>query len=329
MAMADGVARWVECAMLDWVCSVTGARAASRVERVQSLWGGYGEIVRVALEGAEVRSVIVKQVTPPPSARMSAPERRSHERKLRSYRVEAAFYRAHAPRSEARVPHCHAAEAVEGGFRFVLEDLDAAGFDARHRRGAETEIDRCLAWLAAFHASFMGEAPSELWPVGTYWHLETRPDERASMPRGALEQAADAIDRALTAAQHQTLVHGDAKPANFCFGQRGVAAVDFQYVGAGCGMKDVVYLASCIDARRLHERMPRMLDHYFAQLRGCLRPRLASGAIDAIEAEWRALVPLAWADFERFLCGWAPGHRPSGYGEAMCRAALEAIAANR
>ena len=60
------------------------------------------------------------------------------------------------------------------------------------------------------------------------------------------EPEAPELDRRLRAARFQTLVHGDAKPANFCFDARrgAVAAVDFQYVGGGCGMKDVAYLLS-------------------------------------------------------------------------------------
>src|SRR5690606_28569084 len=115
---------------------------------------------------------------------------------------------------------------------------DASGFGGRRQQLTDTEITACLRWLAAFHALFMHEAPVGLWEVGTYWHLATRPDERAAMQDLELRHAADAIDRTLNSASHQTIVHGDAKVANFCFASdRGaVAAVDFQYVGASAGV---------------------------------------------------------------------------------------------
>ena len=105
-----------------------------------------------------------------------------------------------------------------------------------------------------------------------------------------LRDAAPSLDAALHAARFQTLIHGDAKPANFCFGPDGVAAVDFQYVGGGPGIKDVAYLlwgAPDADAA---------LEVYFDALR-------AAGAGDA-EPEWRSLYPTAVRDFERFLDGW-------------------------
>jgi hypothetical protein len=43
----------------------------------------------------------------------------------------------------------------------VLEDLDAAGFGERRRRVSETEVRACLDWLAAFHATFLGQAARE------------------------------------------------------------------------------------------------------------------------------------------------------------------------
>ena len=69
------------------------------------------------------------------------------------------------------------------------------------------------------------------------------------MQNADLKKAAQGIDKRLQSARFQTLVHGDAKLANFCFSDVGqVAAVDFQYVGKGCGMKDVAYfISSCFN----------------------------------------------------------------------------------
>jgi thiamine kinase-like enzyme len=101
-------------------------------------------------------------------------------------------------------------------------------------------------------------------------------------------------------------VHGDAKVANFCFGKNDVAAVDFQYVGGGCGIKDVAYfLSSCLTDGECEAQAPQHLDTYFAFLRSHLGDDVDK---DAVVNEWRGLYPAAWADFHRFLAGWAPSH---------------------
>ncbi len=297
------------------VLGVTGADAVQRVELVQSLWSGYGEILRVSLQGGGARSVVVKHVSPPNAANHPRGWNtdRSRERKLRSYEVEAHWYSdwAGACDDSCRVPQCLALEARDDGWVMVLEDLDAEGFPLRKQRLSEADISACLSWLANFHAEFMCEEPEGLWPVGTYWHLETRPDEWDAMPDSPLKAAAAALDARLNRARYKTLVHGDAKVANFCFAAQGaeVAAVDFQYVGGGCGMKDVAYfLGSCLDEDQLEKQEMALLDEYFAHLREALDARISLVDTDELEAEWRELFPIAWTDFYRFLEGWMPGH---------------------
>ncbi len=296
---------------LSRIAAVTGASEAVRGEHIQSLWSGYGEVVRYELYGAELGSVVVKHVSPPKGSG------RSHDRKLRSYEVEQAWYRDWSSRclGACRVPRCLFVERERGEWLFVFEDLDAAGFAGRSHYLSDRQLNACLRWLAAFHATFVGERPRGLWKTGTYWHLRTRPDEHKSMPRGPLRDAAAAIDKRLSAARFTTLVHGDAKPANFCFSADGgrVAAVDFQYVGGGCGMKDVAYLLSGEDGGATR----RGLDIYFRALREAL-----PADADAIETEWRALYPWAWADFHRFLAGWAPDWRIGKHGQSMTRKVL-------
>jgi len=283
-------------AWITLVRGATGARAISACTRVQSLWGGYGELVRVTLEGAEVPSVVVKHARPPRDATPSV----SDARKRRSYEVEGNFYRtfAAAAPARARVPALLASHREDDAWVLVLEDLDAAGFAGRRSAPRGEALEACLRWLASFHAAFLGEAPVGLWAEGTYWHLATRREELTRTTDPRLRARAPTLDHALATARHRTFVHGDAKPANFCFSGDGrrVAAVDFQYVGGGVGVRDVAYL--------LHgehqETQEAALTTYFAALAPSLPPTLA----DAVEAEWRALYPVAVEDFERFLSGW-------------------------
>jgi hypothetical protein len=312
----------------------TGANAVKLGDRVQPLWGGYGELRRAAIRHADsTQAVIVKHVTPPPERSLSAsPEKlRSHRRKLRSYAVELAFYRGFAAQcpEACRVPALLCGEAAQDRFLFVLEDLDAAGFAIRRTRVSETELAACLDWLAAFHDRFLSTAPEGLWKVGTYWHLATRSDELAALPEGELRSAAPRIDQQLNRARFQTLVHGDAKLENFCFSAgQAVAAVDFQYVGGGVGVKDLVYfLGSCLHPRECEAAVPRYLDLYFAALRAHLTHpgvrQLDSAAASELEREWRELFVWAWADFYRFLLGWAPGYAAGDdYSEKLTRELL-------
>ncbi|MEJ7602296.1 MAG: phosphotransferase [Kofleriaceae bacterium] len=282
--------------MLDWIADLMGARRARRGARIQSLWRGYGELFRVELDGGSVPTAIVKWVRPPATA-----DSVSDARKRRSYEVEGTFYRDCAARTDdtCRVARLYGSRTVGDERMFVIEDLDAAGFPIRHHDAGPTGLAACLRWLAAFHARFLADPCDGLWPEGTYWHLATRKSELTVIEDTALRGLAPALDARLAAARFQTLLHGDPKEANFCFARddQRVAAVDFQYAGRGCAMKDVAYL--------LHGRADddeRELAFYFAQLRAA-QP---AADLDALEAEWRELYPIARLDFCRFLAGWHP-----------------------
>ena len=313
--------------------AATGARAVVGQEAVQQLWSGYGQIVRCRLDGGGPVSVIVKHVRWPQGTNHPRGwnTERSHQRKVRSYQVETVWYERYAGRCDARcrVPKCLAVEGGDEEVFVVLEDLDAAGFDQRHHELHDAEMSACLRWLAHFHATFMGVSPEGLWPVGTYWHLDTRPDELEALDDAALRAAASQIDRTLRDSPFLTLVHGDAKVANFCFTPDGrdVAAVDFQYVGGGCGMKDVAYfISSCLDEDECEARETALLDRYFGFLRDALAERRPGLDFAALERDWRALYPVAWTDFYRFLKGWSPGHwKIHRYSERLAREVLASL----
>ena len=289
----------------------------SQRELIQGLWGGYGTLSRYYLNSDHSKTVIVKEIKFPAHKNNQHPRgwntEKSHLRKKKSYKVEWEWYRKFANHCSGacRVPKCYEAIENDTEQKLVLEDLDASGFPKRKEELNLKELNVCLKWLADFHATFMGTKPIGLWEVGTYWHLDTRPDEFEKMEAGWLKENASKIDAKLSEAQFQTLVHGDAKVANFCFSEdmQNVAAVDFQYVGGGCGMKDVIYLmSSCLSANdcKIHEEA--ILDTYFELLKSALHIQNKKIDFKALENEWRRLYYFAWADFYRFLKGWAPNH---------------------
>ncbi|MFP4165492.1 MAG: phosphotransferase [Chitinispirillaceae bacterium] len=313
-----------ESQLRDTILNAADASGFEGKERIQSLWDGYGEILRVGLEGSPHPSVIVKHIRWPDRKKSRSSER-SHQRKVRSYQVEMNWYEKYSSRCTelCRVPRFLGRKVLKGEVLFVLEDLDRAGYSGRKNRASMSDARVCLEWLAGFHARFMGERPEGLWKTGTYWHLATRPDELKRLEDTALRNAASAIDRKLKSSPFQTFVHGDAKLANFCFSRdgRNAAAVDFQYVGGGCGMKDVAYLAgSCFDEHGAQRMEKEILDFYFKALRRALSQRGFECDTDELEKDWRSLYPVAWTDFHRFLKGWAHGHWPSGcYSERVAR----------
>ncbi len=315
------------------ILETTGANELVKTSEIQRLWSGYGEIARYRLrgKGTSIDQVVIKHVKLPTKANHPRGWNTdlSHQRKVKSYQVESAWYEkwSYECNEDCKVPACYLLKSENDEFIMVLEDLDETGFPIRNNDVTLDELNACLVWLANFHATFMHKEPQGLWETGTYWHLETRPDELEDLKDIDLKNAAAKIDQKLKDSPFQTFVHGDAKLANFCFSEDGktVAAVDFQYVGGGCGIKDVAYfIGSCLDEKECEKQEESLLKIYFNALKVALENKEID--FDALEENWRELYPVAWTDFHRFLKGWSPGHwKMNGYSERLTREVLSKI----
>lgn len=289
------------------------AEAITSIDKIQSLWSNYGGIYRLVLQGAEISSIVVKCITLDQKGNHPRgwSTNLSHQRKLKSYEIETYWYQHYAaslPLS-AKVPQLLYETKKDALQVLVLEDLSIE-YPVLKDYCTYNEAKSVVKWLASFHSHFLNSSAKGLWETGSYWHLETRPDEWQAMEASPLKENAELLDTALKSAKFQTIIHGDAKVANFCFGKdETVAAVDFQYVGKGVGVKDLAYfLGSCFTDKECELYESNLLDYYFEQLRkGTSNLSVMEQA--QLEKEWRDLYPLAWADFNRFLLGWLPGHR--------------------
>ncbi|WP_136480711.1 oxidoreductase family protein [Cognatitamlana onchidii] len=300
---------------------------------MQSLWSGYGEIIRCQLLESSLNSIVVKHINLPEQRKHPRGwnSNHSHQRKLKSYQVEMAFYKYYSQlcSHECYVPKHIYSESNNDESIIILEDLNNSGFPEVKRVVNLSEIKRCLKWLANFHATFMGYEAKGLWKTGTYWHLETRPDELDALQDLPLKNAAASIDKVLNQTKFQTLVHGDAKLANFCFNMEGtnVSAVDFQYVGGGCGIKDVAYfIGSCLEESDCETLENELLYSYFKDLENALITKGRQFNFEAIKKEWYGMYPYAWADFHRFLKGWSPGHwKINSYSEKLSQHVINTL----
>lgn len=302
--------------------------SATRINEIQQVQDSSTTLHKANYQ--PVTKVVVKCATPPNT--LSHPKgwngEASHNRKCQSFAVENCFYSQVHPQTDACFPTAkYIAHSQQGeASLLVMEDLAHAGYSRTASSLTPARCETVLKWLAHFHARFLNVRSEfenrniQLWSEGTYWHLATREDEFQAMPEGLLKQNALAISRTLDSANYQTLVHGDAKVANFCFTEdfSACAAVDFQYVGFGVGIKDVAYfLGSALPTETHIAHRDALLNTYFLALEDALQARSSNhdtpfyfknSDIEHVIAEWKKLYPFACADFYRFLSGWSPEH---------------------
>ena len=103
----------------------TGASSLFEKEMIQELWSGYGKIMRVGLENASIKNVVIKHVQLPKFKNHPRGWNTDigHQRKVKSYEVEATWYDRYSKNSAARLPQCLAIETQNDEVLIVLEDL--------------------------------------------------------------------------------------------------------------------------------------------------------------------------------------------------------------
>lgn len=294
---------------------------------IQTLWSGYGQLVRLEFEQ---KSVIIKHVKLPKNT--SHPKgwntNLSHERKQYSYEVEVNWYENF---TQIQDENCMMAKGLktyqnDEEYLIVMEDLRTLGFECVIENAIKEHLISALSWLANFHAKFLGVKSQKLWEVGTYWHLDTRPDELKALDDKELKRSATQLDDVLKNAKFQTLVHGDAKLANFCFNKQGTscATVDFQYVGKGCGMKDVIlFISSSVEPNKCASMQDWLLEVYFDALKKAINYYHPTIDASLVCKEYEKMFSIAWADFQRFIKGWSPKHHKiNDYTESLTKKTL-------
>ncbi|MCF2856057.1 aminoglycoside phosphotransferase family protein [Pseudoalteromonas sp. SMS1] len=287
---------------------------ANRSQDRVNLWNGCGTLERFVVNS---HCYVAKISSVPNDLKHRVIEQSSFslKRKVRSYEKEQLFYKQYSGvlNPLCTVPKVYELHKEQGTFVTILADFRTLGFENKASASFE-DIVAILTWLAGFHAIWLEQSTSHSllaeFGEGNYWHFKTRPDEFKKMPGGPLKQHAQKIDQILTATTFKTLIHGDAKLANFAFNNKAVIGYDFQHVGVGIGLSDVMLLlTSVLECNELEALSDKLLDIYFMALANCMAKCHVQLSSQDVEREWRPLWPLIWADFHRFLVGWKPDHK--------------------
>jgi hypothetical protein len=188
------------------------------LERIQSLWAGYGEICRVTAvrnspstaSSNGPQSYVLKLVTPPPTKA----DDEGHTRKILSYRAEQYFYTHLAPQMPAFLPVAKCVASINKQnsdgtsiTAMLLSDLKQKYPVAGEKRAVltRTQVFAALDWLSGFHGFWWSRVssltPSSLvlppleevqredkdagkksvWLNGGYTYLATRRQEYSSL----------------------------------------------------------------------------------------------------------------------------------------------------
>ncbi|WP_125781573.1 phosphotransferase [Pseudoalteromonas rubra] len=276
----------------------------------QALWSGCGHIYKFTYQN-EALVAKVAAVPEQLTHRHITQSQHSLRRKHRSYLKELNFYRQTARHyvHACSLPEVKALAQQDDVFICVFTDFEAQGYHNVSKADPE-QVGQMLRWLASFHAvGLVSPALTDTDVQGNYWHLNTRPDEYARMASGQLKHYASEIDRQLNTCAFQTCIHGDAKLANFAFSGKDALGYDFQHIGKGIGISDVMLLlTSLYSDPQLEMHAQTCLDQYFEFLNKALSTHWPETKINALEKSWRLLWSFVWADFQRFLLGWKPDH---------------------
>lgn len=300
--------------------------------QIATLWAGMGSIVRIQCKDASgtAKTIIAKHI------KCTNPRSFGDKRKAASYHVESAFYSKYSPALSNKHICCeglHTEDSGNGSITILMTPLPK---NTLHYMDGDT-AKAAVRSVARLHAEFWGNSKADsavdagLAAQGTYWYLDTRPDEYDNMSNrglsGKLKRAANDIDTALKNHGYQTIVHGDLKSCNMSMSTDPsyVTFVDFQYCGKASCAKDLAYLFVCgmdIDDDFEERQESEMLQLYIDTLK-------INGVGDDKEVplptidELRETLDLAYCDLYRWMLGW--GVWGNGFLEGRVERCLDAI----
>ena len=289
-------------------------------DKISTLWSGYGSIVRQTYlldpKDKTRTTVILKHVSASHLAGSNFDV--SHERKLISYEVERFFYKNLA----SKVQGAPVAKLFESGPDSILMEDLAVNYPKENYSYSLDSAKVVLKWLANFHATFWQDTkqavvppPSKdvskaqgVWQQGSYWYLDTRQDEFEQL-NDDWKALAVKVDEKLKSDGYtfQTLLHGDAKAANIVFNSEGTecAMYDFQYIGRGYGVKDLVYFLST-GVKNMAQNEKELLGYYHQELVSGLSRK--ENGVQLAEQYTKDIMmehyELALVDWLRFMKGW-------------------------